>query len=255
MRVVRNIGLVRRRQRLARIVVFIGLALLLGSMLPLFIAGGDTYVLFGYGALSLGFLTFITGMQQLAKWSRRPRADIQMDDVLNRLSDRYTFIHYPSLGARSPEHVLVTPTGPLVLTARDVTGHVTVKGNQWRKRGGIFGRFFTLGAPPLGNPSAENLLETSHVRDILAESELPGEVEGAVVFLSNNVEITLKEPQIDVLHVSELPEYVREIAAETDAPVLAREQVERIVAVLSKGDELETTEASAPRPKKKVRAA
>lgn len=230
--------------------VGIGIVLLFGSALPLFVAG-NTFVLPAYFALGVGFLLFIGGTRSYSKWGRRPRSDEVLDQSLSRLNDRYTIIHYPEHGTHSPDHILITPGGVIVMVTRDVGGSVTVSGNRWRKRGALLGNLFNLGAPQLGNPSLEVEAGLDRLEALFDAETLPGELEGVIVFLPDNVEITLEDEEVTVLHVSELLEFTREVGSEVS---LSNQDRTEIVDALSKGSEIEVVSGSSTRRKKRIKA-
>lgn len=205
-----------------------------------------------YVALIIGFFLFIHGTQQHARWARRPRADEAIDDQLGRLNDRYAVVHYPEIGQGSPDHVIVSPGGVIVLTTRDVQGDVTVEGSRWRQRKIFLMRFFNLGAPSLGNPTLENNGQVASVERLLEEEALPGDVFGAVLFLSNDVDIKMKDPDSEIIHISELYEYCRDIGRDVQ---LASDDRAQIVAALSVGENIETSGSRDSRPKKKIKVA
>lgn len=251
MRVIRNTGYIKRRKRAAKIMVFGGLALLGGSwVITLFYP--DLFLMATVG-LVLGFLGFNGGMQQIGRWSRRPRADMVLDDQLARLNDRYTLIHYPDFPGRRPDHILVMPTGVLVMTLREVTGRAMVRGKMWRKKGSPIGRMFMLSAPQLGNPTIENEDQVKNVRSALEEQGLSPDVMGAIVFVAVNIEVEIIDSDTPVLHVTELLDYIRDDLG-GEVTVSGRDR-ERIVEHLARGEELERNAVAPARPRKKVRAA
>ncbi len=132
MRVVRNVGYIKRRKRAAQLMVGLGLLALLGSW-AVYLLKPDIF-LFAMMGLALGFILFNGGMQQMTRWVRSPRSDIVIDQQLKSLNDRYTLIHFPDIPGRRPDHVLVSPSGVLVMTTREVHGQLSVKGTRWRQR-------------------------------------------------------------------------------------------------------------------------
>jgi hypothetical protein len=251
MRVIRNTGYIKRRKRAAKIMVLGGLTLLGGSwVVTLFYP--DLFLMATVG-LVLGFLGFNGGMQQVGRWSRKPRADVVLDDQLARLNDRYTLIHYPDFPGRRPDHVLVMPTGVLVMTLREVTGRAMVRGKMWRKKGSPLGRMFMLSAPQLGNPTIENEDQIKNVRSVLEDKGLSPEIIGAIVFVAVNIEVEIIDSDTPVLHVTELLDYVRDDLG-GDVTIPGRDR-ELIVEHLARGEELERNAVTPARPRKKVRAA
>jgi hypothetical protein len=232
--------------------VFSGLLLLGGSWL-LTLVYPDLFFIALTG-LVFGFFFFNGGMQQLAKWARRPRADVVIDEELRSLNDRYTLIHYPDIPGRRPEHILILPTGLMVMTTREMVGRMSVKGRSWRKLGNPLGRFLMLSTPQLGNPTVESEEQVNALRAFIEAENLPAHVtiEGVVVFVADNVEVEIDEPTLPVLHVTELLTHIR--ASSGDVTIGGKER-EQLVAALSRGEDLETNAVSSARPKKRVRAA
>ena len=249
MRVVRNIGYIKRRQRAGRVIVFSGVWLLIGSWVLSFTT---TLFLVAMLGLAFGFIFFNGGLQQLTRWSRKPRADEVLDQELRPLNDRFTLVHFPELPGRRPDHVLIMPSGLLVMTTREIQGRLSVKGRTWRKRGNPLGKLFFLGGPQLGNPTIENEEQVRALREFLTNENLPGQVEGAVVFVADLVEVDIVEPEIPVLHASEVLDHVRQTSAE---PTLTGRDREQLVAQLSRGEAIERDDVQPARPRKRVRAA
>lgn len=236
MRVVRNVGYLKRRQRAARLMVAGGLAGLGSSIAMTF---QPQLILWAYFALIVGFLLFNAGMQQWAKWNRSPRPDELLDATLRRFNDRYTLIHYPEIpqGWR-PEHVLVWPGGLLVITTREMAGHIQVQGTRWRRLDSRLIRIFTFGGPPLGNPTVECQRQQEALREFLSQRDLPGAetVEGLIVFLNDRVNLQVIESSITVVTRKELAEAIRAFGTERR---LSAKECDEIVAALSAGDEVE----------------
>jgi hypothetical protein len=235
MRVVRNNGYLRRRRRAARWLVFLGVAGLAAAMVMVL---RPALIIPAYGVLIIGFLVFNAGMQQITKWSRRPRADEVIDQLLRRLNDRYTVIHYPDTGGWRPEHVLVSPAGLIVITTRAVHGKVRVEGEKWNRMGNWFVRFFGLGGPQLGNPTVECIRQQESLVDFLTLNDLPGKehIDGIIVFLNPRIELEVVESDISVVTADELIHTVRDFGTEAK---LHNNQRKEIIALLAQGEDIE----------------
>lgn len=252
MRIVRNTGYIKRRKRAGKLIVAAGLMMLVGSWIVTLLYP-NLFLLATVG-LAFGFIFFNGGMQQLSRWSRRPRNDEIIDADLNRLNDRYTLVHYPDVPGRRPDHVLIMPNGILSLTSREVTGSVSVKERSWRKLGNPLSRMLLLGGPQLGNPTLENEEQIKALNTYLESKQLPADVTGAVVFVADKVEVSIENPTLPILHASELPDYVRQLGQSEGASTTSKER-DALVSALSEGEEVETNLSTTTRPKKKVRAA
>lgn len=190
MLVARNLEQVQSNKRLSRFKVLGGILLFLVGA-PISFLGNLTFLLVAYTAVVIGFVLFNSGLQGIAKWGRKVRNDQLVDQELRRLSDRYTLIHYPRIGNRTLDHVLVHETGVLVMTTKEVIGRVEVRGTKYRKPGqSAIGRFIGMGGPQLGQPPLENGLDRKALLESLAaaaaERNWPTDVpvDGLVVFVA-----------------------------------------------------------------------
>ena len=248
MRIIRNVGYVRRRKRLARWSALAGFLLLTGTFwLALYpnLIGGAYLVLF------FGFLLFNFGMQQIGKWSRSPRADVVLDGRLRRLPDKYSILHYVAAGKRTVEHLFVHPGGVLVLTTRELAGDVRGRGNRWRKRGLGLARIFAFSGPRLGNPTFETRQDVHAVEETLTQLGVEIEVGGAIVFLNPLVDLDVDDVPFPAILLDELLDFIGELPIE---PSLKPAERDRIVALFSKGEEIERIEQQRTRRPVKRRA-
>ncbi|GBD20089.1 hypothetical protein HRbin28_00528 [bacterium HR28] len=238
MRVVRNVGYLKKRQRAARLMIALGLAGLLGSIALTFLQQ-LLYIYLAYAALITGFLFFNAGMQQWAKWNRRPRPDELLDSALRRLNDRYTLVHYPDVpeGWR-PEHVLIWPGGILNITTRELAGRIVVKGMRWRRLDRFLIRLLTFGGPPLGNPTVECQRQVEALQRFLAQRDLPGAdlVEGLIVFLNDQAQLEVIESPVSIVTRKELFDAIRAYGSERR---LSQGEIDEIVTALAQGEEVE----------------
>jgi hypothetical protein len=126
--------------------------------------------------------------------------------------DKYAYFAW-SLPAH---HVLVGPSGILVMAVRSDRGKVTVQGDRWREPFSI-GRFFTVFAREgVGNPALELEEQIKKLRALLEQAPLPQGVSAAdvpiepvAVFLNPEMQITLENPSVAVLRADQLKDYMR----------------------------------------------
>lgn len=228
--------------------VFAGLLFLASAF---FLTFYQNQILLSYVGLIIGFLTFNGGMQQVARWSRKPRTDQVIDQLLTRLNDRYGAIHYPAIDGRRPDHVIVTPSGVIALTPREVSGKISLDGRRWRRS--AFKQIFNLGGSQLGNPTIENEAQVTSLETLFQSEGIDVDVHGVVLFVHPEVEIEMRNPEVDVVHINELYDYVREFASEGTS--ISSDQRNRIITTLSVGERIEETGSVSRRPRKKVKAA
>lgn len=244
MRVVRNIGHVKRRRRLGRWTALIGFLMLASTFLMVFFPG---QIVFAYGLLLIGFVSFNFGMQQLGKWSntpRHPRNDLAIDERLNALSDKYVMLHYIRLGKTVIEHLLIYPGGLLVLTARDVPGTVVGRKNRWSRKGLGVMRMFGMSGPQLGNPVFETEKSITEIEAKLREEQLEYDVFGVILFTAPTVELDVEETDFDAITLTELEPFVRHLEID---PAFKTNDRDRLVEILGHGEELERTERTSTR--------
>lgn len=239
MQVVRNIAYVREQKRRGKWLTLVGFLVLGLAFVLAWQRQAIGLIFVSYLAMITGFLFFNLGLQTLGKWSRKPRNDQQLDRALERLSDRYTLIHFARLGKQTPEHLLVHNNGVLVLTVRELPGEVRVTGKRWRRGGNPLGRLFNYSGPQLGNPTLDNERDSAAVAAYLAERQLPAQVQGVIVFTHPTVTVRVTDSPVPVVDLDGLPAFVRELGQ--DYPALTGKDRLAIIAALSQGEELEQT--------------
>jgi hypothetical protein len=233
MRIVRHNEFVKQRKRRARLFAFLGFLILTSSLL---IAWYPSFLLLAYVAMLAGFILFNMGMQQVGKWTRNPRNDQIIDHQLKSLSDRFTVIHYALFGKQRAEHVVVHPGGLLVVTAREIDGDITKKGNRWQRKGGMFRRFFSFSGPQLGNPSYETEANIGNVEKFLEQEQLEVDVEGAIVFVHPKAELDIEDPDYPVLHGDELAGFLQSLPADV---TFTNQERDRLIQLLAAGENVE----------------
>ena len=250
MRIVRNIGHVKKRRSLGRWSALLGFVMLGSTFLLIFF---PTQILVAYGLLLVGFISFNFGMQQLGKWSntaRHPRNDLAIDEKLQTLSDKYVALHYMRFGKKVIEHIVIYPGGLLVIAARDIPGVIVGRGNKWRRKSIGFMRLFGLSGPQLGNPSFEADESIALLQAQLKEAKLEFDVLGAILFTAPNVELDLEDTDYYAMTLDELADFVREIDQD---PTFKTTDRDALAALLSNGEELERTERTTTRRPVKVK--
>jgi hypothetical protein len=150
------------------------------------------------------------------------------------------------------EHALVHPGGILIITARDLPGGVTFRDGRWRKVGQGISRFFGMGGSFLGNPTSDTVVDIDAVKALLAEEQLPVDVDGVVAFLNPKVTLDVVEPDFPVTNADGLKPYIASLSA--NAPLQAADR-QRVVDLLIGGGSFEAPQAAPTRRPVKRRAA
>lgn len=253
MKVYRDLAYVKKRKRAAILTSLAGVALLGSSYFMVFTAGqADWRTVVAYVPLLAGIIMFHLGMQQVGKWNRAQRNDVILDVLLKDLGERYSLIHYPKIGDRTVEHVLVHPGGVLTITARELPGGVAHQDGRWRKVKQGFSRFFGMGGAFLGNPSADAANDVKAVRGKLAEQQMEADVDAVVAFINPRVTLDVEEPEFPVTNGEGLAAYMSSLPAQ---PALQPAERQRLVDVLTAEGTFEAPAATPTRRPVKRRAA
>ena len=239
MRVVRDAEYIKKRKRQATLTAIAGVATLVVAFMLATTGRGETMVLLAYVPLLAGTVLFHLGMQQVAKWNRKPRNDEILDKLLHNLSERYTLVHYADLGGRVVEHLLVHPGGVLSLTVRDLMGTIRYKNGHWLKAGGGISRLFSLGGPPLGNPDKDAAADVRAIESDLKANQLEADSDAAIVFVNPRAVLEIEEPEYPVTNAEGLSELVRHLPSDAS---MSNEERQALVALLSKGQAVERQE-------------
>lgn len=249
MRIIRHNAYITKRKTRAKLLALIGFVMLVGT---LFIALLPNFLAPAYIVMLLGFVTFNLGMQQVGKWTRNPRNDQLLDFQLKGLPDRYSLVHYPEIGKRRAEHLLIHPGGVLVVTAREIDGAISARGSKWRRSNPGLRKFLTFSGPQLGNPGLDTDQAVGEVEAWLTEHQLEIDVEGAIVFVHPAAELEVEAPDFPVLHGDELVEFVQSL--EPDPTLTAKERT-RLLELLGSGVQVESPAIRTRRRPVKRRAA
>lgn len=249
MRIIRHNAYIANRKTRAKLLALAGFVMLIGT---LFVALLPNFLAPAYIVMLIGFVLFNLGMQQVGKWTRNPRNDQIFDNQLKTLADRYALVHYPPIGKRRAEHLLIHPGGVLIVTAKEIDGKISAIGSKWRRSNPGLRKFLTFSGPQLGNPGIETEQAVGEVEAWLTEHQLEIDVEGAVVFVHPSIELDVEAPDFPVLHGDELPQFVQSM--EPDPTFTAKERA-RLLELLGTGEQVESPAVRARRRPVKRRAA
>jgi hypothetical protein len=230
MKVYRDLEYVRKRKRIATFGSILGVALL-GTAFWLASGAGQSGILVAYVPLLAGTVIFHLGMQQIGKWNRAQRNDVILDALLKDLGERYTLVHYATVGKRTIEHTLVYPGGVLAIEAREVPGTVAYSNGRWRKVGQGLTRFFGMGGPFLGNPSSDAAKDVEALNLLLVDSGSKEAADAVIAFLNPKVVLEVTEPEFPVTNADGLKPYIASLPVAQELRAADRQAVvDRLVA-------------------------
>lgn len=201
MKVIIDRGALQRRARLSHVASLGGLLVLFGSV-AISLWQPDWTALTAI-LLVAGFTISLTGIYFANRWVKKPRPEDVLDLSLKGLDDRHRLYHY----TLPCDHVLLMPTGLVVLKTVGLDGVFTYQNAKWRQKMsmGRAMRFFV--EERLGDPiaRAQGCAATLQARLAQALPEVPDlEVRAVVVFVNPNAELNVDKPPIPVRQASKL---------------------------------------------------
>ena len=245
MKAYRNIKEIKRRETLGRRLSLAGLAVLfiglLASFVPTWISPTappqsgingflqEYWSWISFTALLTGFLFASIGSYYINRYARRrwpgskyiERPDEVLERNMKGFDDKFSYFAQ-SLPA---SYVLAGPNGVTIFALRGDKGRVIVNGDKWREPFSLSRIFTAFAREGVGNPSKDLEEQKAHVRELLASSaaqNAAGEpinladvpMDGATVFLNQNVQLELANPTVPVLRADQVKDYVRGRAKE-----------------------------------------
>jgi hypothetical protein len=228
MKIIKNDKLIKRNGKIGQWMSLGALAVLGGGMYISF-AMPDLFA-YSVGALLLGFTMTQIGMYMGNRWGRSPRPDEKLDAGLKGLPGDYSIYHYITPAS----HLLVGPAGLWVLMPYHQRGKIAYRKNHWRNTGGGLAQWYMriFGQESLGRPDVELDSEIQSLKKFLEghfeESEIP-EIQSAMVFTSDTVEIEANDSPITAMKLKQLKEHMRQAAKNR---ALSAEKIKKILDIL-----------------------
>lgn len=222
MRIVTNTELVRRNRRLANLLFFFSMGVLIAGFLVanLQITASDSTtlalsVILPWIVLPVGLISTLTSVRMTNLWVRRPRPEEAIPAGLKGLSKRSAFYSYYHFPAR---HVLIAPQGVFAIITRWQDGSYSVSGDQWKIHGSFLsalGRFFRRDS--VGNPTEEALKAAAHIKALLAKDAPQVEVQPLIIFVDPKARLEIDNPMVPVMYADEnrepnLRDFMRELS-------------------------------------------
>ena len=209
---------VRTRAELSNLASIGGLVLLLVSvLLPLFL---PKTVNLSFLLMVAGLGTAMVGIYYANRWVRKPRPEEQLDKFLKGLADSYHLYHYPALPA---DHILLIPTGVVILETISLAGNFSYKGGRWREAMTIGRALRSIVEEHVGDP-----IKTALRTEAVLQQSLTKVVEGTipikpvVVFTHPGAILGIEKASIPVLLAEKLKKQVTIDAPRLDQAVYDR---------------------------------
>ena len=207
--VIRDEKRIARLGRLAQVLSFAGLGVLVAGLLLIFITEDANVFIYQMIALVIGFILSQFGLHYAHRYLRRPRMDQTLDKAAGKFARKDGRLYHYLLPAN---HVLLLPSAVVVLIAKFQTGRISASGDVWQQKGlGMRGMF---GREGLGNPSREAEAQTARLEAFIEEAvpqaaDVP--VIPVIVFTAQNVDgLEVKDSRIPAVHASKLSGALRQ---------------------------------------------
>jgi hypothetical protein len=202
MKVFINRQKINTRARLSNLSSIGGLVLLLASVVvPLVIPSwsGSAYVL-----MIVGMGVAMIGIYFANRWVRKPRPEDSLAKALKSFDDHYRIYHYSHLPC---DHVILTPTGVVVLEVYNIGGSFTYHQGHWKEAMTVGRALRYIVEERVGNPIALMQQIEIDLKDLLEKGLGPGisvPIKSIVVFTHPAVELNVKGAPIPVCKVDKL---------------------------------------------------
>jgi hypothetical protein len=229
MKTIKNEKLIKRNGQIGQY-TSIGALVVLGVGMYISFARADLFV-WSLTALVLGFAMTQIGMFFTSRWGRSPRPDEQLDAGLKGLPNDDAIYHY----VMPVSHLYVGSAGVWVLLPLHQRGKIVYQKNRWKVSGGGFmqGYLSIFGQEGLGRPELEIVSEIDSVKKYFAkkldnENEVP-EINGALVFTNDLVEIEQNDSPNPALKIKQLKDFMRQKAKEKPLGTLTLEKLRLVL--------------------------
>ena len=213
--ILRDDDRVARMAKIGQYVSFLSMAILLGGLALIFL--GDENAIFFQLHRSGSRLGSVAGwaLPAASIHARTPCGQV-LDDALKHVARDGRLYHF----ALPAPHVLLLPTGVVILHTKYQKGEIYAEGDNWTQKGVGMRKYF--GQEGLGNPSkeAEKLISSmaNYIRKNAPDiEEVP--MAPIIVFTSKDIEsLDVKNSRIPAMHASKLkglsPPAERQIASD-----------------------------------------
>ena len=197
-----------------------GLITLLASVvLPIFI---QTLANVSLALMIAGLGVSMVGIYFANRWVRKPRPEDQLNKALKSLHDNCHLYHYPALPC---DHVLLTPSGVVILETVGLSGPFTYKKGKWKEAMTIGRALRWIVEEHLGDPiraaqDAETHLRKQFGKLEILDARIP--IKPVVVFIHPVVELDIEGAAIPVCKVEKLRKHIPSDTPRLEADLYSR---------------------------------
>nr|AIA14615.1 Nuclease-related domain protein [uncultured bacterium] len=234
----------RRQQTYGTILIAVAFLLSFGSFLDA--TNLSWLILLAYIPLIIGFPMWQMGRSYQRRLANTPQSDTILNSELKGYNNKYSLHHYLKSGDVWIDHLLITPSGLIVMQTSDATGPVackgTAKGDKWKSPTNIMDRITGL-KPAIGNPTANMSAATAAARDILVRLGKPDVPVKSVILFTRNPNVEVDGCQFQGIPISEARDETRALQQDMDDE---RENKDSIAEILTSDDRRKLNALLAP---------
>jgi hypothetical protein len=221
-----NQALIRRNSLIGKILVWGGLAIVIGSVL-ISLQSPDVLNPYVFGGF-LGVIATQMGTLLTNRWGRSPRLDEVIGNALKGMDERFVLFSY----ILRVDHALISPAGTFVLITRPEDGVIDYQDGDWfqdRPKRGLFQRG---GRRSLSGFERQARTESGKLQRKLAK-HLSGEdipaVQPVFVFFHPDAQLQVTDSPFPAVHVKKLKTWLRKLPKGSSLP---SDQVDALIASL-----------------------
>lgn len=227
MQTVTNTKLVQSRGTWGKRLAIIGFIMLFAAV---FMPLRDELLVFSWPVMIIGFVISNIGMFSYNKYARPPLPHDLLDKALKGLDNRFRLYNFTT----PVPHVLLTPSGVMVIVLRRMGGDISCHGERWQAKTSFLSKLRIFTEDQVGNPALDLRQDASRLQALLeaklssTEGEKPVALGGFVYFSHPDAKLALDQPTVPVLTDRNLKDYLRRQAGDK----LPQARYDEIAAVL-----------------------
>ncbi len=215
---IRNEQRIKRLKLVSQLVSFLGMGTLFVGLALLFVGDDPIIFVYQFAALFVGYIFSQIGIALAHLYVRTPRPDEMLDGALKGFAKgKNGRLYHYILPVR---HVLLLPTGILILNAKYQTGKISVAGDKWQQKGLGLRRFF--GQEKLGNPTKEIEKSVAALANFINKhapevEEIP--IAALIIFTSKGLEeYDFKKSRIPAMPYTKVKKHLKQKYRATPMP-------------------------------------
>jgi hypothetical protein len=161
---------------------------------------------------------------------------------LKGFSDKYSLHNYPTVNGRVIKHLMISPSGLVVIESNDTLGPVSCNGDKWKARAGLLARFSGVNTP-VGNPTAEVQAGVQAASEVLALMGKPDVAVSGLVLFTRATDIEVNECTYAAAPMGEAKNALRSVLAGMEPE---REERSSVKSILTSEDRRKLNQLLAP---------